>query len=75
MSSKSRAQPAVPDLGAAAEALGSNVGETMKALAGLKLPFDTMSRLQGDYLKQATELWNQSLHALQPCADPPATVS
>ena len=44
-----------------ARALGSAVGDFWKSFAGLKVPFDTVSELQNGYLKQATELWNQTL--------------
>jgi polyhydroxyalkanoate synthase subunit PhaC len=43
------------------------MGEIWKAMPQA-LPMDRMVALQGDYLKSATELWNQSLAALQPAA-------
>jgi hypothetical protein len=49
-----------------ARALGSAMGELWKSVAGLKLPIDSFSSLQTDYVKQATELWNQSLLRSQP---------
>jgi polyhydroxyalkanoate synthase len=49
-----------------ARALGSAVGDFWKSFAGLKVPFDTVSELQNGYLKQATELWNQTLARGQP---------
>ncbi|MCU7371769.1 class I poly(R)-hydroxyalkanoic acid synthase [Paucibacter sp. O1-1] len=33
-----------------------------KTVAGLQIPIEALSGLQADYLKQATELWNASLH-------------
>ncbi|MBI5720560.1 MAG: class I poly(R)-hydroxyalkanoic acid synthase [Burkholderiales bacterium] len=59
---------AVPGEGveAAANAFGAAFGGIWKSMSGLSLPTDRMTSLQGDYLKSATELWNQSLAALQP---------
>ena len=34
-------------------------------LPALSVPIDALARIQGDYLKNATEMWNQSLHRLQ----------
>ncbi|HEU5297205.1 MAG TPA: class I poly(R)-hydroxyalkanoic acid synthase [Burkholderiaceae bacterium] len=49
-----------------ARALGSAVGESLKSFAGLRVPLQTVSELQDDYVKQASELWNQSLKRWQP---------
>ena len=51
-----------------ARALGSAMGGLWKSVAGLKLPIDSFSSLQTDYVKQATELWNQSLLRRRPDA-------
>ena len=51
-----------------ARALGSAMGDLWKSVAGLKLPIDSFSSLQTDYVKQATELWNQSLLRSRPDA-------
>jgi polyhydroxyalkanoate synthase len=56
----------LPHSSAAAEALGANAGAAVKALSGLRLPVPEVARMQADYLKQASELWNQSLQAMQP---------
>ncbi len=53
----------VPDLAANAQTLGATFSEIWKSMSGLSLPVPAMAELQGAYLKQATELWNQSLHA------------
>lgn len=45
----------------AAKAFGSTVGEIWKSMSGLSLPLPARSKLQADYLKQATELWNLNL--------------
>jgi polyhydroxyalkanoate synthase len=44
-----------------ARALGSAVGTFWKSFAGLKLPIHAVSEMQDGYVKQATELWNQTL--------------
>ena len=49
----------------AARAFGSNVGEALKAVSGLSLPAPALSQMQGEYLKQATDLWNQTLQRMQ----------
>jgi polyhydroxyalkanoate synthase len=49
-----------------ARALGSAVGASLKSLAALRVPLNAVSELQNDYLKQASELWNQSVSRWQP---------
>jgi polyhydroxyalkanoate synthase len=56
--------------GDGAQAFGHAVGEAVKAMTGLSLPFDAVGRLQSDYLTQAQSLWNQMLQA--PDAKPAA---
>ncbi|MGN6827566.1 class I poly(R)-hydroxyalkanoic acid synthase [Paucibacter sp. M5-1] len=51
-----------PDVNAAAADLTAGLGEMWKTVAGLQIPIEALSGLQADYLKQATELWNASLH-------------
>ena len=53
---------------APAEAFGAAIGDIMKSFSGLNLPLTQLTQIQGDYLKSATDVWNQSLHRLQ--ADP-----
>jgi polyhydroxyalkanoate synthase subunit PhaC len=48
-----------------AEAFGSAVAEGLKSMQGLSVPMDQLARIQADYLKAATEMWNQSLQRLQ----------
>jgi polyhydroxyalkanoate synthase subunit PhaC len=67
--SGSKASAAAP---AAAEAFAHNAGEALKALSSLSLPPQAIGKMQGDYLKQATDLWNQSLQALTPGSTPTA---
>jgi len=47
-----------------AQALGAAMGDFWKSLAGLNLPVPSITALQGEYLKQATELWNQAVSRL-----------
>ncbi|MGK2900035.1 MAG: class I poly(R)-hydroxyalkanoic acid synthase [Burkholderiaceae bacterium] len=64
MKSKPDTAPApVPDLAAAAQALGATFGDVWKSVAGLSVPLPVIAELQADYLKKAAELWNQTLHA------------
>ncbi|WP_442953165.1 class I poly(R)-hydroxyalkanoic acid synthase [Paucibacter sp. XJ19-41] len=52
-----------PDVNAFAPAdMAAGLGEMWKTVAGLQIPMEALSGLQADYLKQATELWNASLH-------------
>ncbi len=61
------AASAVPDFAAGAQAMSASMNEMWKTMSGLKLPAPAMAELQGAYVKQSTELWNQTLHA-QPAA-------
>ena len=49
-----------------ARALGTAVGEFWKSMVGLSVPIKAFSDLQSDYVKQATELWNQTLTRVNP---------
>ncbi|MBL8304077.1 MAG: alpha/beta fold hydrolase, partial [Ideonella sp.] len=69
------------DVEKTSKAFGATVGDLMKSMAGLNLPLPTLGQVQADYLKQATELWNQSLLGFQqaatsaPAAKPAAKTS
>ncbi|HZE91268.1 MAG TPA: hypothetical protein VE029_06100, partial [Rhizobacter sp.] len=65
------ASAAIPD--AAALAFGSNIGEVWKAMTGLSLPVPALSALQADYVKQATDLWNQTVNAVNQASQSAAT--
>ncbi len=67
---KSAAPAPVPSTDAA-QAFGAAVGNIWRSLAGLNLPQQQLSRLQGEYLREATELWNASLQRLQGSDTPP----
>jgi polyhydroxyalkanoate synthase len=60
---KTHSSPTVP--ADAAQAFGSAVGEVWTSFAGLNLPTQALSRLQADYLKEATLLWNATLERAQ----------
>jgi polyhydroxyalkanoate synthase subunit PhaC len=53
----------VPDFAAGAQAMSASMNEIWRTVLGLKLPAPAMAELQGSYLKQSTELWNQTLQA------------
>jgi polyhydroxyalkanoate synthase len=72
LKSKKTAGPAAPTPAAdtaalppSAEAFGAALTDSFKALGGLAVPVDRLAGIQGDYLKNATEMWNQALHRLQ----------
>ena len=54
----------------ASKAFGSTVGEALKSVTGLSLPLPVLGQVQAEYLKQATELWNQSLLGFQQLTQP-----
>jgi polyhydroxyalkanoate synthase len=41
-----------------AQAFGENVGHALSALTRLSVPAEALSRLQADYLREATAIWN-----------------
>lgn len=49
----------------AAQAFGSAVGDIWRSFAGLNLPQQQLAKLQGEYLREATAVWNASLQRLQ----------
>jgi polyhydroxyalkanoate synthase len=53
-------------LPATAQAFGAAVGDIVKSVAGLKLPAERLAGLQGEYLKNACEIWNRALLGSQP---------
>ncbi len=55
----SSAAPAEP-----AAAFGAAVGDIVKSISGLNLPLTQLTQIQADYLKNATDIWNQSLQRL-----------
>jgi polyhydroxyalkanoate synthase len=58
------------------QAFGAAMGDLVKTMSGLNLPLQQLAHIQADYLKQATEVWNQSLHRLQgEGTDKPATIA
>ncbi len=59
-------KPSEPAPSADADAFGAAVGGFVKSMSGLSLPMHQLVQLQGEYVRSATELWNQSLLRLQP---------
>ena len=64
-------QPPIPSLEsigahaqASAQAMTSNLTESMKSLAGMSLPGTELAKLQADYLSQASQLWNNAVAPL-----------
>ncbi|MFN5158320.1 MAG: class I poly(R)-hydroxyalkanoic acid synthase, partial [Betaproteobacteria bacterium] len=41
------------------------MADSFKAFGALAVPMDRLAGIQGEYLKNATEMWNQALHRLQ----------
>jgi polyhydroxyalkanoate synthase len=66
MATKTTASP-VPSADPA-DAFGATIGGIWKSMTGLNVPMQQLAQIQSDYLKNATEVWNQSLHRLQPDA-------
>jgi polyhydroxyalkanoate synthase subunit PhaC len=58
-----------------AQFMSDALGQIWKSMAGLSLPAQALTDLQGEYLKQATDLWNQSLHATASSDQPAAKAS
>jgi len=63
MKSNKTADQATPD--DPAQAFGAAMGNMMKSLTGLSLPMPQLAQIQSDYISNATEMWNQSLHVFQ----------
>lgn len=66
--------PNASDMGQAAQAFGTAVGDMWKSMSGLSLPIDAMTRLQADYVAQAAQMWNDSLTRFQKDGKAPAPV-
>ena len=48
-----------------ADAFGVAVGDIWKSMTHLNLPMQQLAQIQTDYLKNATDVWNQSLQRMQ----------
>ncbi len=66
MNKKSLSGSVPPPATAAPETLLHEAGEALKTLSTLSVTLPALGQMQSDYLKQATDLWNQSLQAFQP---------
>jgi len=71
---KAKTPPSSPFALPPADAFGTAVADTLKAVSGLSVPMDEWTRIQGDYLKNATEMWNQSLHVVKGDAAKPTAL-
>jgi poly(R)-hydroxyalkanoic acid synthase, class I len=58
--------PALQQLGDNATALSAAISEALRNMSGLNLPMQAMTKLQSEYLSEATALWNQTLSRLHP---------
>ena len=59
-----KSSAAGPSAAAPVQAVGAAVGDIFKAMSGLNLPMSQLAQIQADYMTSATEVWNQSLQAL-----------
>ena len=66
---KTPALPSLDDASAQAQAFGSAVGTMLKSMTGLSLPVDTLTKLQADYVAEATRMWNGALGSAAAGAD------
>nr|AAD10274.1 polyhydroxyalkanoate synthase [Azohydromonas lata] len=60
-----QAIPALQTFGDNATALGAAISDALRTMSGLNLPMQAMAKLQGEYLNEATALWNKTLGRLQ----------
>jgi polyhydroxyalkanoate synthase subunit PhaC len=58
---KAKPIASLDEAGAHAQAFGAAVGDIVKSMSGLNVPLDALSRLQADYLQQASTLWNDTV--------------
>jgi polyhydroxyalkanoate synthase len=68
---KTAARRAAPAHDDPAQALGQALGDAWKSMSGLNLPAQALSALQGEYIDEATRLWNQALAVRGDDAGPP----
>jgi polyhydroxyalkanoate synthase len=67
MKSKSKQTASLPMAPAdPADAFGAAIGGMWKSMSGLNLPMQQLAQIQTDYVKSASDVWNQSLQRLQP---------
>ena len=70
---KRKPEPTLADTGQTAQAavqagvdtMGTAMTGLWQSMSGMSLPMDTLAKLQGEYLQQATAMWNNSLTSLQ----------
>ena len=71
---KAKPNPSKAAAPASADTVGT-AADSFKAIGGLNLPLEQLAQIQGDYIKSATEMWNQSLHCAQGPAAKPAPIT
>ncbi len=70
-----KTQPTPPGPERTDPAAGAALGDLWKSLAGLNVPLPQWTQIQAAYMKDATELWNQSLQRLQDGGSGPAPIA
>ncbi len=70
---KAKPSPFANSAGPGMQAMADAMSQSLKTPAALSVPLDALTRIQSDYLKSATEMWNQSLQAMTGAAKPEAT--
>ena len=65
---KTAQSPPTPPAGVAE--LGADLARNLQTLAGARVPLPVLTKLQGEYLQQATALWNQTVAQPQPGSSP-----
>ncbi len=58
----SAGRPETPAAAESAAAMTAAFGEAWKAMSGLAVPGEALVKLQSDYLAEAVDLWNRTLH-------------
>ncbi len=62
---RSASAPPTAEAVNSADAFGTAVGTLLKSMSGLNLPMPLLGQIQGDYLKNATEVWNHAMQRMQ----------
>ena len=58
-----------------AQAIGHAIGDAVKSMGGLYVPMEALTKLQTEYLTQASQMWNSSLATLSGQAQDSAPVA
>ena len=60
-----KTNPGSPPAAGPAQAIGVAIGDMFKSMSGMNLQVPDLAQIQADYVKQASDVWNQSLLRLQ----------